>query len=204
MFAGTPLGLNDDVSFTTKLTGSYRMNRSAQVGTSIDFTITDALFHGVLPAFLGGNAFQLTNTPGTTSAGTITDVVQDPGDPGFSSGAASSFVSGNYRTETYYSMFVPDTGATFYTDLSDPSVFTATPDALPFAPGMVKPAMIPVGLSLQVGASPDSSVDVLVGRVPGSLTIVPEPSALALTGIGALGVVGLIGHRRRSRRRPLA
>jgi hypothetical protein len=98
-------------------------------------------------------------------------------------------------------MIVPDTGATFYTDLAAPAVFTASSGSLPFSPGTMKFASTPTNLYLQLGASPDSSIDVLVGEFSGPLTFVPEPSPLAMTGLGALGVVGLIGRRRRSRRR---
>ena len=78
--------------------GAITLNRDAQVGTTITIaTLAGGQFYGFAmhcwETHVFGNISPLT---GADFSGIITNVVQDPSDPGFATGDPSSFQSGDF------------------------------------------------------------------------------------------------------------
>lgn len=204
LFANPLLGLATDFTFDTDKVGYFVVERQTQVGSTIDLAITEAEFYGLLPVELGGTPYVITLGPDLPAfTGSITNVAQDPGDPGFAAGDPSSFVSGDFRATTSFKLVDLVTGLTLYTDPIDLLELTSSLDSLPYRAGTVFFGAGPVDIYLQTGGLADPGVDPIVGVMSGiTVTTVPEPPAFALSGLGAAAVtgLGLLGRRRRGRR----
>jgi hypothetical protein len=89
LYPGTPFNPGTtNLTVQVPDTGTFTLARAAQSGTTIPLTIPQALYNGVLPGPLPPLPFQIVaGTPGLKpTAGSITNVVQDPADPGYAAG----------------------------------------------------------------------------------------------------------------------
>ena len=101
LLPGTPFNPTGSSILITDLTavGGFTINRAAQVGSTIDFTSGDAYFVASTSSI---GPFELGSGPtiGIGSySGSITNVVQNPLDPGFATGQPSSFASGDFSAD---------------------------------------------------------------------------------------------------------
>jgi len=170
--------------------GEITLNRDAQVGSTIDIpTLAGGMFYGsnpLLGSYVFGNIPPLT---GADFSGVITNVVQNPLDPGFATGQPSSFQSGNFsfggNSFGFEFLTGPAAGITLFTDPSVPFSFSAIFDGLPPSAGTVLmnsgPDVLNVLFNGQVVAE-SSNRFIIIGAA------VPEPSSVALAGIAAVGV----------------
>jgi hypothetical protein len=176
--------------------GSITINRDTEVGTTIDIpSLAGGLFFGSNP-LLGDYVFG--NIPPLTGAdfrGVITNVVQDPGDPGFATGQASSFKSGDFsfggNSFGFQFLTGPAAGLTLFTDPAVPFSFSSHFDGLPPSAGTVLlnsgPDVLNVSFNGQVVAqSSDRRI---------ILTAVPEPSSVLILAIGIFGGFGISRRR---------
>jgi hypothetical protein len=200
LFPGSPFNPGPDVlTVQVRADGFFVMDRQAQVGSVIDFSIPQALFQGVLPGPLPPLAFDLVagGADLTPSTGQITNVTQNPADPGFASGAASSFASGDFLANTYFKLVVPGAGATIYSDPNMAAVFTASISSLPLAPGTVLAGAARINLYLQTGAGFDPARDPIIGQSYNrTVTAVPEPASVLSLMAGVACLVGFGWARR--------
>ena len=124
----------------------------------------------------------------------ITNVVQNPADPGFATGQPSSFQSGDFSFSGasfgFEFLSGPLTGVKLFTDPSVPFSFAATFNGLP-----------PTQPTTLVNTGPDA-LTVLYNGVPvatssdRTINLVPEPSSLAMTGVGVAVVLASLRRRR--------
>ena len=101
LLPGTPFNPSNSAITITDLTaiGSFSINRAAQVGSTINYSGIDAYFTAasspIGPFELGAGP-----TIGIGGfSGSIANVVQNPLDPGFSTGQPSSFASGDFLAD---------------------------------------------------------------------------------------------------------
>jgi hypothetical protein len=179
--------------------GSITINRDTQVGSTIPIaSLAGGLFYGsnpLLGSYVFGNVPPLT---GADFSGVITNVVQDPNDPGFATGQPSSFQSGDFSfggaSFGFEILSGPAAGIKLFTDPNVPFSFTSTFDGLPPSAGTVLmnsgPAVLDVLFNGQVVAQSSDRRIVL--------SAVPEPSSLTLCGVAAVVVVCSAWVRRRS------
>ncbi|WP_435010819.1 PEP-CTERM sorting domain-containing protein [Tundrisphaera lichenicola] len=172
--------------------GTITINRDEQSGNTITInTLSGGLFHGSnkdLGKYVFGNIPPLT---GADFSGVIEDVIQDTNDPGFATGQASSFQSGNFKFGGASFGFQFLGGPSLYTDSATPFEFSASLDGLP-----------PLAGTILKNSGPDV-LDVLFNGVVVAqssnrfirLGVVPEPSSLFLLGTGLAGL-GWYGARR--------
>ncbi|WZO98627.1 PEP-CTERM sorting domain-containing protein [Isosphaeraceae bacterium EP7] len=190
LFAGTPFNPGTDPFTVTVLaSGSLTVKYSAQVGNVINIDVS-ARLSGVFPSPLQPIPFEiLAGTPDLPpSLGVISNVVQNPNDPGFATGSASSFVSGDSSTVSFFKQVLPD-GTTIYSDPDPAAIFTASLTGLPYPVGTTFVSPERLNLYLQLGPGFDPTRDLLIGQsFNRSLTVVPEPSSvlMVLTGMGVL------------------
>jgi hypothetical protein len=167
--------------------GTITLHRNAEVGNSIVIpTLAGGLFFGSNPAlgtYVFGNIPPLT---GADFSGIITNVVQNPNDPGFSTGQPSSFKSGNFSfggaSFGFQFLTGPAAGVKLFTDPSVPFSFASTFDGLPPSQGTVLKNSGTDALNVLFNGAvvAQSSNRTIV------LQSVPEPGSLALCGIGGL------------------
>ena len=181
--------------------GEFVLERDAQVGDTIAVPRVSGLFYGgdpTLGTFVFGSIDPFQPTDFDVS---ITDVVQDPADPGFAAGLPSSLASGTLHIggPSFGLEFTsgPLTGVRVY---SDPAVgfgFVATLDGLPPSSGTPLVSVGTDAIPIRFGS--------LTGPIIGTTSdrqitfqAIPEPSSLALVGLGAAGLgIGRAAHRRR-------
>jgi hypothetical protein len=197
LLPGTPFNPGTEV-LTVILTasGGFTLDRQAQTGTTIDFTIPQAIFSGVLPGPLPPLAFDLVaGVPGLNpTTGQITDVVQNPADPGFPTGNPSSFVSGDFRADTFFALLLPI--GTLYSDPNQAAVFTGALAGLPLPEGTVLSSPDRLNIYFQMGPGFDPTRDPIVAvSYDRTVSAVPEPSAIVLL----LGGAGILVTVRRCR-----
>ena len=178
--------------------GYFTIDRSKQVGSSIQFTGTDSVFTGSLAQLGGTFTFGAAGAVGVGSYyGSIDNIVQNPNDPGYASGDVSSFVSRDLTTQVPLFYFKLANGAILETGAA--FTFTATLDGLPnrtptFEQGTMPVDSVPVYLG-------DPSNNILVGYSSNrhiDLRAVPEPASLALLGVRDLAGLMMRSRRRRS------
>jgi hypothetical protein len=201
LFAGTPFNPGTEaITITVLASGSLTVNYSAQVGNVINIDVSSHL-SGVFPSPLPPIPFELfAGTPDLSpSLGVISNVVQDPNDPGFATGAASSFVSGDSSTIAFFKQVLPD-GTTIYSDPDPAAIFTASLTGLPYPPGTTFVSPERLNLYLQVGPGFDPTRDPIIGQSFNRfLVVVPEPSSAAMLLIGMGALAGGIRRSHRSR-----
>jgi hypothetical protein len=177
--------------------GSITIDRDTQVGSTIPISsLSGGLFYGsnpLLGSYVFGNVPPLT---GADFSGVITNVVQDPNDPGFATGQPSSFRSGDFsfggNSFGFEFLTGPAAGITLFTDPTVPFSFSSTFDGLPPSAGTVLnnsgPDVLNVLFNGQVVATSSDRRIVL--------SAIPEPSSLTLCCLAA-AVVGTYSAVRR-------
>lgn len=202
LLANTPFNpTNADIVFDDLFgVGTIYLHRELQAGSSIPFSLSGGQFYGSSPLlgdFVFGNIPPLT---GADFSGSIENVVQDPGDPGFGSGAASSFLSGDFSFggASFGFLFLsgPAAGISLFTDPGVPFSFSAVFDGLPPSPGTI----------LQ-NSGPDV-LDVLFNGILVAqsydrrilIEAVPEPGSLSLAVLGLASFGGMAWRKRREKR----
>ena len=167
--------------------GSITINRDTQVGSTIPISsLSGGLFYGsdsLLGSFVFGNIPPLT---GADFSGVITNVVQNPSDPGFPTGQPSSFQSGDFSfggaSFGFEFLTGPAAGLKLFTDPAVPFSFSSTFDGLPPSAGTVLnnsgTDVLNVLFNGQVVATSSDRRIVL--------SAVPEPSSLTLCGLAAV------------------
>ena len=149
-------------------------------------SLSGGLFYGsdpLLGSFVFGNIPPLT---GADFSGVITNVVQDPNDPGFATGQPSSFQSGDFSfggaSFGFEFLTGPAAGIKLFTDPAVPFSFSSTFDGLPPSAGTVLnnsgTDVLNVLFNGQVVATSSDRRIVL--------SAVPEPSSLTLCGLAAV------------------
>ena len=176
--------------------GSITINRDAQVGNTINIpTLAGGMFFGSNP-LLGSYVFgNIAPLAGADFSGVITNVVQNPADPGFATGQPSSFQSGNFSfggaSFGFEFLTGPAAGIKLFTDPAVPFSFSATFNGLPPSAGTVLmnsgPDVLNVLFNGQAVAQSSNRRIVLAS--------VPEPSSIVL--LAAAGI-GLFCYRLRS------
>lgn len=178
--------------------GVITIHRDAQVGSTITFaSLSGGQYYGS-NAMVPGN-YVFGNIPPLTGAdfsGSITNVVQDPLDPGYATGQPSSFVSGDFQFggASFGFMFLdgPFAGLAVYTDPTVPFAFSAHFDGLPPSLGTVLVNSGTNVLNIKLGGV---TVATSSNR---RILIVPEPASLAMVGLGVLAVAAMARGRLRS------
>lgn len=194
LFAGTPFNPGTEaVEFELIAHGVITATWESQVGSTLQHAVPFADFEGLFPGDIPFHI--LAGTPDLPpTVGEFTNVVQNPADPGFASGAASSLISADYRNTAYFKQVLPD-GTTIYSDLVNPAVFTSTLAGLPYPTGQEFIGTEPLNLYLQLGPTIDQANDLLIGQsLHRIVRVVPEPAAWSIV---VLGVTCLYGRMRR-------
>ncbi len=140
LLPGTPFNPTGSSILISGVTGyaTITLNRDAEDPNTNTITIgslAGGMFYGSNPnlgSYVFGNIAPLT---GADFSGVITNVVQNPNDPGFATGQPSSFESGTFSfggaSFGFQFLSGPATGITLFTDPSVPFSFSATFDGLP-------------------------------------------------------------------------
>ena len=136
----------------------------------------------------------------TDYSGAITDVVQDPSDPGFATGDPSSFVSGDYFiTGTGFGVEFtsgPLTGVILITDPGQLFEFESTFDGLPPSPGTLittTPGSDQV-LDIYLSNSNGDLIELVGTSSDRRILVIPEPGSMLI--VGLCGIIGLVNRRR--------
>lgn len=195
LFPGTPFNPTANPIFINDVfgDGSLIFDRNAQVGSTIVFPSLSGLYYGSHP-MLGDYVFgSISPLTSANFSGSITNVVQNPADPGFATGQPSSFQSGDFSfggsSFGFEFLTGPAAGIRLYTDPAVPFSFTSAFNGLPPSPGTVLSNsgvdfLNVTFMGTPVGTSSDRRI----------IAAVPEPTSMVLVGIG---VVGLWCRRRR-------
>jgi hypothetical protein len=196
---GSPILINDLFGV-----GVITINRDTQVGSTIPIaSLSGGQFFGsnpLLGTYVFGNIPPLT---GADFSGVITDVVQNPNDPGFATGQPSSFQSGDFSfggTSFGFEFLTgPAAGLKLFTDPAVPFSFSSTFDGLPPSAGTVLnnsgPDVLNVLFNGQVVATSSDRRIVL--------SAIPEPPSLMLGDMAAF-VAGAFAVVRRRKSNPSA
>ena len=173
--------------------GDAIIHRNAQVGATIDTEIVSLNLVGM--SLLGPVIARVGAANGVVEGGSfgqITDVVQDPLDPGFATGDPSSFEFGT----SFFDVF-------FELDVFFGTVYNTTPHQLgpvvitelpPLQTEYVSPLAFP--LFLDIGVLGDHSDDIQIGEASALHHTTPVPGAFLMGAIG-LGMVGWMKRRKK-------
>lgn len=190
---GSPLhpgGENDIDLGVVSARGAWTFERQQQVGDTIEFVDGSFFGRGELEGFgefslVGGQPFGF-----DPIMATLSNVVQDPDDPGYASGDPSSIISGDLFIN------VPDYGIRFddgpNLEVRDPFAFTSEFDGLPPSPGTL---YVSDPFDQELEAYLEGTDDVAAISTNRILTAVPEPSSGGLFGL--LAMVGIVRCRGR-------
>jgi hypothetical protein len=195
---GTPFNMTGAPITLTGVSGvgEITLNRDAQVGSTINIpTLAGGMFYGsnaALGSYVFGNIAPLT---GADFSGSITNVVQNTSDPGYSTGQVSSFVSGDFSFSgaSFGFEFLspgPFQFVKLFTDPAVPFSFSATFDGLPPSAGTVLVNSGPDALNV-LYTDPMSGQSVVVAQSENRtivLSSVPEPSSIVLLAAGGIGL----------------
>ncbi len=196
LFPNTPFNPGAEaVEFELVARGPLTATWEAQVGSTMQHAVPFVDFEGVFP---GGIPFHiLAGTPDLPpTTGQFSNIVQNPADPGFAAGDPSSLVSADYSNTAYFKQVLPD-GTTIYSDQLNPAVFTSTLAGLPYPIGQEFISTGPLDLYLQLGGTIDQTNDLIIGQsLSRAVTVVPEPTAVALLSFGAVCLVAARAWRR--------
>lgn len=177
--------------------GTITLNRDAQTGSTINFlSLAGGMYFGSnasLGSYVFGNVAPLT---GADFNGSITNVVQNSGDPGFATGQPSSFQSGDFsfggNSFGFKFLSGPAAGITLFTDPAVPFRFGAHFDGLPPSAGTVLMNTGPDVLNVLYGGS----VVALSSNRTIVLGAVPEPASFVMLGSGVLLTLGYARGRK--------
>jgi hypothetical protein len=186
----TPIVIQDLTGY-----GTITINRDAQVGSTITFdSLSGGMYYGynaeLQARYVFGNIAPLT---GADFSGSITNVVQNTSDSGYSTGQPSSFQSGNFslRGNSFGFEFLSGNymGLTVFTDASVPFSFSSTFDGLPPSNGTVLVNSGTDVLNILYGGqviAQSSDRRIIISNS------IPEPSGIILLSIGAAGLCGYV------------
>ena len=190
--------------------GSITINRDAEDPVTKSITIPNlsgGLYYGQNANLPPGTTYVFGNIPPLTGmdfSGSITNVVQNPLDPGFATGQPSSFQSGDFafggNSFGFQFLSGPLMGLKLFTDSSTPFGFTSTFDSLPPSAGTELLSSGTDALNV-LYTDPTSGQTYVVGQSSDRIIVlssVPEPSSVVLLAVGGLGVCGY-GMRSRKR-----
>jgi PEP-CTERM motif len=177
--------------------GSITINRDAQVGNTINIpTLAGGMFFGsnaILGSYVFGNIAPLT---GADFSGSITNVVQNPNDPGFATGQPSSFQSGTFSFggDSFGFEFLspgPFQFVKLFTDPAVPFSFSSNFDGLPPSDGTILMNSGPDALNV-LFTDPSTGQSVVVAQSLNREIVlsgaVPEPSSIVLLVVGGVGL----------------
>jgi hypothetical protein len=183
--------------------GSIALNRDAEDGTSNTIsipTLAGGMFFGTNPNLPPGTTYVFGNIPPLTGAdfsGSVTNVVQNPLDPGFATGQPSSFQSGDFsfggNNFGFEFLTGPLAGIKLFTDPTVPFSFDAKFDGLPPSPGTVLMNSGPDALNV-LWFDPQLGMNIVVAQTSNRtihLSAVPEPSSAVLLALGGAGTLWL-------------
>jgi hypothetical protein len=210
LLPGTPFNPTNSPILISGLSGigSITINRDAEDPTTHTITIptlAGGQFFGSNPNLPPGTTYVFGNIPplnGADFSGSITNVVQNPLNPGYAAGLPSSFKSGDFSFGGASFGFEFLTGALagvkLFTDPAVPFSFSATFDGLPPSAGTVLMNSGTDALNVFY-FDPQTGMNIVVAQTSNRrivLSGVPEPSSCILLAMGGLG---LGYYRRRSK-----
>lgn len=201
LFPGTPFNPGTEpVDFELRASGLLTASWEQQVGNTMAHAVPFVDFSGIFPGDIPFRIFAGTpDLPPTT--GEFSNVVQNPLDAGYATGAPSSFVSADYRNTAYFKQVLPD-GTTIYSDLVNPAVFTGTLTSLPYHVDQQFVSTGPLNLYLQLGNTINQNTDLLIGQSLHRLVqVVPEPASWSLLSLTALCALRRVKRSSRTRER---
>ena len=199
LYPGTPFNSSTSAVVLRGISGVgvITIARDAQVGGTINISsVSGGMFVGADPnlgGYVFGNVAPLT---GADFHATLTNVVQNPNDPGFALGNASSFKSGDFtltgNSFGFHFITGPAAGVTLFTDPATPFAFAGSLGGLPPRDG-----------NSAIFSTGTDALNVLFGtQVVGQtfnrvirFSAVPEPSSALMRGIGALGLMSCARRR---------
>lgn len=183
LFPGTPFNPGaGPIQFDVFSQGTFSTEWGLQVGTSMPLEIPSVVAFGSLPTappipfqILAG-ADQVPQLG--PFVGAYSNVMQDPADPGFPTGAPSSLTSADVLVGGPFAQVLADGTFLYANDYT----FAGSISGLPYPLGTQFVGTHDAEIRVQLGVSPDPMVDPVIGLIlaDGLITVVPEPSSFSL------------------------